>query len=154
MDCASTTIKGMIFIVVIILFCQEDVFTFARHNFSSQQQKSRNQYSYCIRGSRFSQSPSQLSQSLEQYGRHLKSFHPFLRALDVTIGRGHMFHFSILQDNTKRRSNNVCKEHLAIGVVNKIGQSQSNYSKTRGHLTATPAMIKVKEAGQSTNILD
>ena len=31
----------------------------------------------------------------------------------------------------------MCKEHLAIGIVNRIGKSQSNYSKTRGHLTAT-----------------
>ena len=38
-----------------------------RSIFSSQLQKSMKVYSYCIRGSRFSQSPNQFSQSMEKY---------------------------------------------------------------------------------------
>ena len=50
-----------------ILFNTEDDFMLAQSNFSSKQQKSRTVYSYCIRGSRFSQSPSQFFQCMEKY---------------------------------------------------------------------------------------
>ena len=57
--------------------------------FSSQQHKSRKVYSYCIRGSRFSQSPSQFSQSMEKYDWvelwNTQPLGKFLSFLEATI---------------------------------------------------------------------